>query len=167
MSYIIITIHQSMFCYNIIQLPSFHIDLSIVKKVFEEISLYIKTTQKWTLNIVFLSPEEIQYLNNHYRNKDEATDVLSFHYYDNFWSLKNTDIAWELVFCEEKIITQGEEFWLGTQKEFYKLLIHSILHILWFDHEEESEYKVMNNHEMHIWGKIFGNIEKIEYNNTK
>jgi rRNA maturation RNase YbeY len=46
-----------------------------------------------TLNIVFLDDDSIQKLNNQYRNIDKSTDVLSFHYFDDFSQLNNDDIA--------------------------------------------------------------------------
>jgi probable rRNA maturation factor len=67
--------------------------------------------------------------------------------------LSKKDIAWELIFSEAKIVLQWEEYWLWSEKEFYKLLIHSILHILGYDHEKESDYKVMQALENEIWQK--------------
>ena len=69
--------------------------------------------------------------------------------------MKNEDIAWEIIFSEEKIKTQAIEYWLWEEKEFYKLLIHSILHILWYDHESDNEYIVMNSLEKEIWEEVF------------
>jgi ssRNA-specific RNase YbeY (16S rRNA maturation enzyme) len=35
-----------------------------------------------------------------------STDVLRFHYFDNYNNISENDIAGELIFCEEKIISQ-------------------------------------------------------------
>lgn len=144
-----------MFNYKIINNPKFIIDKKIVKKLFKEISLIDEKNQKWTLNIVFVDSIEIKKLNNTYRKIDKNTDVLSFNYFFEFDNLKKNEIVWELVFCEEKIIVQWEEYWLWQEKEFYKLLIHSILHIIWYDHEEDNDYKIMSNIENMLWNKIF------------
>lgn len=146
-----------MFYYNFISKPSFDIDENIVKDIFIEILTLVNKPQNWILNIVFVSPLEIKELNKNYRQKDYETDVLSFHYFEDFSDLTVEDIAWELVFCEEKIISQWQEYWLGSQKEFYKLLIHSILHILWYDHENDSDYEIMQPLEEKVWNKIFVN----------
>jgi ssRNA-specific RNase YbeY (16S rRNA maturation enzyme) len=45
-------------------------------------------------------------LNKDYRNIDKNTDVLSFHYYDDFSELKKDDIAGEVILSEDKIISQ-------------------------------------------------------------
>lgn len=144
-----------MFLSNILHSPNFEIDTDIIDSIFKSIDKNIFIPQKWTVNIVFVSPEEIKELNRNYRQKDTATDVLSFHYYEDFSSLTDNDIAGELIFCEEKIISQGTEFWLGTQWEFYKLLIHSLIHILWYDHETDEDYEIMKEKEETIWKNIF------------
>lgn len=144
-----------MFKYQIITNPNFLIDEEIIKNIFLEVDNIIDKKQNWILNIVFVTLDEIQKLNKDYRQKDYATDVLSFHYFLDFLLVKDDEIAWELIFAEEKIISQWIEYWLWTQKEFYKLLIHSILHILWFDHEIDSDYEIMQNYENVIWNKIF------------
>jgi probable rRNA maturation factor len=59
---------------------------------------------------VFVSDEEIQYLNKTYREKDSVTDVLSFHYFEDFSNLQKDDIAGELIFCESKILSQAKEY---------------------------------------------------------
>lgn len=144
-----------MFNYQILNLPNFEIDETIVLKIFQIVSNHIKKDQNWTLNIVFVSSEDIKELNKNYRQKDYETDVLSFHYYNDFEKVSWNDIVWELIFCEEKIISQALEYWLWNQKEFYKLLIHSILHILWYDHEIDEEYLVMQKLEDEIWNELF------------
>lgn len=144
-----------MFLFSILSTPSFEINPKIIKTIFQTIWKKIPLTQKGTLNIVFVSDEEIQSLNKTYREKDAVTDVLSFHYFEDFSQLKNDDIAGELIFCESKIILQWEEYGLGSEKEFYKLLIHSILHILGYDHESDEDYEIMQPLEESIWHEIF------------
>lgn len=144
-----------MFGYNILALPSFSIEENIIKNIFLQIEKEIKKTQKWTLNIVFVKAEEIQKLNKNYRNIDKFTDVLSFHYYDDFEEIDDNNIAGEIILCEEKIISQAIEYWLWEEKEFYKLMIHSILHILWYDHENNKDYEIMKNLENKIWKDVF------------
>lgn len=144
-----------MFKYEIITKPKFDINLEIVNEIFKEIEKLIEKKQAGTLNIVFVSEEEIKNLNNTYRWIDKSTDVLSFHYFDDFSWIKDDEISWELIFCEEKIKVQAVEYWLWEEKEFYKLLIHSILHILWYDHEEDKDYIIMQDLEDILWKKIF------------
>lgn len=144
-----------MFSYNILTKPSFKYNTKTIDIIFKNISKIVEKRQKWILNIVFLDPNSIQKLNNNYRWIDKNTDVLSFHYFEDFSNLNNEDVAWEIILSEEKILSQGKEYWLGEEKEFYKLIIHSILHILWYDHELDNDYKIMQDLETKIWQEVF------------
>lgn len=144
-----------MFKLNFINTPDFEVNTKILDKIRKTIAKNVDIPQKWILNIVFVSDSEIQKLNNTYRQKDSVTDVLSFHYFEDFSALKTSDTAGEIILNEWKIKTQAIEYELWEEREFYKLLIHSMLHILWYDHEEEEDYELMNSLENIIWKEIF------------
>ena len=144
-----------MFSYNILQKPNIDLNKKTIDKIFEKVSNIIEKTQKWTLNIVFVDSDSIKKLNNNYRKIDKVTDVLSFHYFEDFNELKNEDIAWEIILNYDKILEQSKEFWLTPEQEFYKLLIHSVLHILWYEHEQEDDYTIMSKFEKVIWEEVF------------
>jgi len=144
-----------MFKYKLTSKPSFQVNNKIIDNVFHIMWKNISIKQNWTLNIVFSDSQNIQELNKTYRNINKATDVLSFHYFENFENLKDDEIAWEIILCAEKIISQWKEYWLWEEKELYKLLIHSILHILWYDHEQDDDYTIMQEKETLIWEKVF------------
>ncbi|NUJ98292.1 rRNA maturation RNase YbeY [Candidatus Gracilibacteria bacterium] len=139
-----------MFGYTIINTPSFLYSKNTIDSIFKSISKNIDKKQNGLLNIVFVEQKSIKNLNNIYRKKNKETDVLSFHYFESFDTLKQDEIAGEIILCEEIIKKQGLEYGLGSEKEFYKLLIHSILHILGFDHEDENEYEIMKKIEEKI-----------------
>lgn len=144
-----------MFFYNLVNKPSFEFREEILKNIFENISKTIEKKQSWNINIVFLNDEEVRELNKNHRNIDKTTDVLSFHYFDNFENFTKYDTVWEIILSENKIYSQSKEYNISTEKEFYNLVIHSILHILWFDHENEEDYKEMYKFECIIWEDIF------------
>lgn len=86
----------------------------------------------------------MQYLNREYRGIDKTTDVLSFHYFDDFSDLDDrVDTAGECIFSEQKILSQARDFGHSPEEEFEILCIHSILHILGFDHETDEDYQDM------------------------
>lgn len=144
-----------MFKYNIEWKPDIVLNKRIIDKIFEKISNIIVKKQKWTLNIVFLDEESIKNLNNNYRKINKVTDVLSFHYFSDFSELNSEEIAWEIVICNERMKKQALEYKIWEDQEFYKLLIHSILHILWYDHEDDYDYKIMSEFEKTIWEEVF------------
>jgi probable rRNA maturation factor len=59
---------------------------------------------------VFVDDDSIQKLNKDYRHMDKVTDVLSFHYYDDFSELVPEDIAGEIILSENKITSQAKEY---------------------------------------------------------
>lgn len=144
-----------MFHYSLLHLPSFDINTETLDEIFKNISEIVPEAQGWQVNIVFVEPYRIKNLNKEYRKKDSITDVLSFHYYEDFSKLEKNDTAGEIVLCEEKILSQGKEYQLGSEKEFYKLIIHATLHLLWYDHENDSDYEVMKALEEKVWQAIF------------
>jgi len=144
-----------MFNYNLLEKPQFDINTKYIDSIFKNISNIVSVQQNWCLNIVFLDDNSIQNLNKKYRNIDKTTDVLSFHYFEDFSDLESNDIAWEIILSESKIISQWNEYKLWSEMEFYKLIIHSILHILWFDHEDDKEYIIMKELEDKIWVEVF------------
>ena len=143
-----------MFTLNFISQPQFSYQQKVVDEIVRNISKVVHKAQSGTLNLVFLDPDSIKNLNNIYRKKDTPTDVLSFHYFEDFSDVAPDDIAGEIVFCEEKIVSQWIEYGLGSEKEFYKLLIHSLLHILGYDHENDDDYEAMKLEEEKIWESI-------------
>lgn len=145
-----------MFRFQMVSSAWFDFNEKTIDKILFNISNNVKKQQKWILNLVFLDNNSIQKLNKEYRNIDKPTDVLSFHYYEDFSQLSEDEVAGEIIMSQEKIISQGKLYWLWTQGEFFKLFIHSVLHILWYDHEDDSDYKIMQQLEDKIYREVFG-----------
>lgn len=144
-----------MFKFNVIDKPKFlDINSVIIAEIFKMVNTSVNIKQKGTLNLVFVNSGQIQSLNKKYRHVDKETDVLSFHYFDDFSSLKPRNVAWEIIFSIKKIKSQAKEFKNSNEEELYKLLIHSLLHILWFDHEKDEDYNLMKAKEDKIIIKI-------------
>ena len=82
-----------MFGYQIMQSPTFTTDSVIIDNIIKTIQKEIPIPQQGSINLVFVSPEKIKNLNNSHRKKDTATDVLSFHYHEDYTHLQSEDIA--------------------------------------------------------------------------
>ena len=133
-----------MFHFSLINEPShFRIDTEKISDILGYIDERVDMPQRGTLNIAFLSDEEIRKLNHEYRDVDATTDVLSFHYFDDFSSVKDDEIVGECIFSESKILAQATEHGHDAAQEFEILLIHSVLHILGYDHETDADYEKM------------------------
>lgn len=134
-----------MFRFSLVNLPeNFLISEEKISKILSYFDEIVPTPQKWMLTVAFFPDDEIRILNRDYRGKDTSTDVLSFHYFDDFSELdEKTDIAWECIFSEAKILSQSEEYRHLPEEEFYILFIHSVLHILGHDHEHDEDFAEM------------------------
>lgn len=144
-----------MFHYNLVNIPSFEVDKEVLNKISKIVEKIVKKPQSWTLNIVFLNPEEVKILNKEHRGIDKTTDVLSFHYFYDFKKFKEDETVWEIILNEEKIFSQSKEYKITVEKEFFNLVIHSTLHILGYDHEIDEDYKIMYDFECKVWEEVF------------
>lgn len=82
-------------------------------------------------------------LNTLYRQKPQTTDVLSFHYFDDFADIGAEEVAGEVVFSLSCITRQALVFGETPEEEWYRLLIHSLFHLVGYDHEEEVDFLAM------------------------
>ena len=102
------------------------------------------------VSVTFVEPEEIRQLNREYRNVDRVTDVLSF---PQFADLEEEvpevgEICLgDVVICKDRAAEQAEEFGHSFEREIIYLFVHSILHLLGYDHEEEDDKKQMRARE--------------------
>ncbi len=121
------------------------------------------------VSITFVNEESIREINKEYRDIDNSTDVLSFPMieYDSDYSriserkeemydflidvidIKNPDtdeiILGDIVLCVPVIINQAKEYNHSILREYAFLIVHSMLHLLGFDHIEEDERIIMEN----------------------
>lgn len=92
------------------------------------------------VSLSFVEGEEIQELNKMYRGVDKVTDVLSFPQYDDLNDLpEEGEIPiGDVVICTQQALAQAEEYGHSPQREIVYLFIHSICHLLGYDHMEEE-----------------------------
>jgi len=96
------------------------------------------------LSLLFCGDDFIRTLNRDYRNKDEATDVLSFSMGDSIEEEGNTIfIAGDIVISIPSLARNAEEFNVSRDEELKRLIIHGILHLSGMDHEDNSPLQPM------------------------
>lgn len=110
------------------------------------------------VNLVFCDDKTIHRLNREYRQKDKVTDVLTFTYYDEN-QLKNPDpdfLLGEVILSIPQTKRQAKEYDVSFESELYKLVIHGLLHLRGYDHEKDSDYRVMKLLEEKIMKSFLG-----------
>ncbi len=91
------------------------------------------------ISVTFVDNAAIKELNAQYRGKDMPTDVLSFPLGENGVYDKNEDtgasLLGDIVISMEKAMEQAELYGHALQREVAFLTVHSMLHLLGYDHE--------------------------------
>lgn len=91
------------------------------------------------ISVTFVNNEQIHKLNLEHRNVDRETDVLSFPLGENGVYDINHDtgakMLGDIVISIEKAFAQAEEYGHPLQREIAFLTVHSLLHLLGYDHE--------------------------------
>ena len=99
-----------------------------------------------TLRIV--SADEIQSLNRDYRNKDVATNVLSFS--SEVPVGPNVQLLGDIVICADIVAQEAQDFGKALEDRWAHMVIHGCLHVQGFDHIESDEREVMENKEIEV-----------------
>ena len=91
------------------------------------------------VSVSFVDNEQIRQLNREFRDKDAATDVLSFPLGENgVYDYNNETGAYmlgDIVISMERAMEQAELYGHSLQREVAYLTVHSMLHLLGYDHE--------------------------------
>ena len=98
------------------------------------------------ISVIFVDNEQIHKLNLQYRNKDMATDVLSFPMGENgVYDVDHSTgakVLGDIVISMEKAVEQAERYGHSLEREVGYLTAHSMLHLLGYDHEKGGIEKV-------------------------
>ena len=108
------------------------------------------------VSLTLVEPEEIKEINAEYRNVDSVTDVLSFPQYECVDDMPEEGelMLGDVVICVERAKEQAEDFGHSYEREFVYLFVHSLLHLLGYDHMEDDEKAVMREKEEMVMSHI-------------
>lgn len=96
---------------------------------------------KGEIEINIVSNRTIKVFNKVYRGINRPTDVLSFAWQeDKKWPTTNLG---QIYLSIDKIRGQAKEFKVTLEEEMYRMLIHGILHIIGYDHNNAKATKIM------------------------
>lgn len=145
--------------------------LSQMREVAEDALAAEELSAKWAeISLTLVGREEIHALNCDYRGMDRETDVLSFPQYETLAEVR-TALAQgsattdreaqasavvplgDVVLCLEVALSQAEEYGHSAERELVYLFLHSVLHLLGYDHMTEEDRRVMRAREKAILGE--------------
>ena len=114
---------------------------AVVRKAIFNTLVYEGFDKDIEVSVTFTDNEKIRELNNRYRNKDTATDVLSFPMFDDLAcapALERLPLG-DIVISLERAAIQGYHLYHSLYHEVAFLSVHSTLHLLGYDHETSQE----------------------------
>ncbi len=108
------------------------------------------------ISLTLVDAEEIQQLNRDYRNVDKVTDVLSFPQFDDLNELPEDGeiMLGDVIICRQRAEEQAEEFGHSVEREMVYLFVHSVCHLLGYDHMEDDEKAEMRAKEESVMEQI-------------
>ena len=116
-------------------------------------------------SVSFVDRGEIKELNSTYRDVDKVTDVLSFPFNEfsapgNFDDIEENIDAFnpetgelllgDIILSTEHILEQAKEYGHSKTRELAFLVVHSMLHLMGYDHMEDDERMVMEDRQRKI-----------------
>lgn len=117
-------------------------------------------TDNAEVEVTFVNDNQIKEYNNEYRNIDKSTDVLSFPLGENgVYDLNpqtQNKMLGDIVISVEHAIAQGKLYGHGIRREIAYLTVHSMLHLLGYDHVDEGIQKAQMREKEEIILKKLG-----------
>lgn len=107
----------------------------------------------YEISVSFVTNNEIQQLNRDYRHVDKETDVLSFPLDDEDVS-GGVVMLGDIIISTQKVLEQAKELGHSNEREMLYLVVHSMLHLLGYDHIKSEDKEVMREHEKIIMKKL-------------
>ena len=111
-----------------------------IKSAAEAVLRAEEVGQPCELSVLLTDDEGIHAINRQFRDVDKPTDVLSF-------PMGDTDpetgrlLLGDMVLNVSRAASQGEELGHGADHEISYLTVHSVLHLLGYDHVDEGPMK--------------------------
>ncbi|MBN3547596.1 rRNA maturation RNase YbeY [Fictibacillus barbaricus] len=127
----------------------------LLTKVLEK-AAEMEGTGQAEVSVTIVTKERIQEINSEYRQKDSVTDVISFAMEEmgedetEIIGGEETRILGDIIICLDVAKEQAEEYGHSVDREMGFLAVHGFLHLLGYDHTNESDEK-----------KMFGRQEEI------
>ena len=137
----------------------------LAEKVADSVLQLMGQPDGLEIAIHFVCKNAIRKLNRELRSIDKVTDVLSFPSTETkageIIDVNSADIVFlkteencvhigDVAICYARCKKQAKEFGNTIDQEIKKLVIHSVLHLLGYDHIDDNDYDVMNKKEIEL-----------------
>ena len=115
----------------------------LIRRAVKATLSYEEIEEDCEVSVTFSDNEGIREINRKFRNIDRATDVLSFPLFDEDGMDAHVEeldcMLGDIVLSLERAREQANEFGHSFKREVAFLTVHSVLHLLGYDHELSDE----------------------------
>ncbi len=139
------------------------INKGLIKKITQNVLVrfdHFDKIKQFELSILLTNTAEILTLNQQFRSIEKATNVLSFPNNELNWHNLYSKLEFlyysdymhlgDIAFCYEVIYNESCEQQKTFENHFIHMLIHSILHLIGFDHQNDTDANIMESLEIEI-----------------
>ncbi len=118
------------------------IDLRRIQKLITYIFQSEGLPTETIINIVFTDNATIHEFNKKFLDRDRPTDVLSFNVHTEYLP-SELQILGDVYISAEKAKEQADSFQVTFQDEVERLVVHGILHLIGYEHEDPGQQEKM------------------------
>ena len=128
----------------------------IVKKAILEVLKEMNFEKKYYLSVLLTNNNGIKKINKKYIKINKSTNVLSFPQNDERYLTKKTSkvILGDIVISLEKVKTESQLQGIQFSDHLTHMVIHSLLHLLGFNHKKLKDFKIMKKKEINVLSKL-------------
>lgn len=116
------------------------IDRRSVRRTMSTIMKYLNCGDK-AVSLLFVDDKEIREINRRYLSRNYPTNVISFSLTEGEFGNINPNILGDIVISAETALRDAEKSDITLNDELAFLMIHGILHLLDYNHENASQVK--------------------------
>ncbi|WP_110953310.1 rRNA maturation RNase YbeY [Massilibacillus massiliensis] len=141
-------------------LSNFPPEVTVMPKIEETVRKVInKTAELYDLgtaevSVTLTNNTHIQQINREYRNKDAATDVISFALNEGeepqIIDGPEINMLGDILISIERAVEQAEAYGHSVEREVAFLTVHGMMHLLGYDHIDEEDRKEMRKEEEYV-----------------
>jgi len=111
-----------------------------------DMAIKLEKLKNIEFNVIIVDDEYIHELNKKYRNIDKSTDVITFALEDyNEFKFNEFRLLGDIYISLDKAKTQAKEYSHSFKREICFLAVHGFMHLLGYDHMNETDEKIMFN----------------------
>jgi len=117
---------------------------SLIVRCCNAVAQYEGLDTPFEVSVLVTESDRVHELNREFRGIDRTTDVLSFPLFDDAGVPRQLG---DIVLNRDRIYSQAKDYGHSYERELAFLTVHSMFHLLGYDHEKEEDARIMRARE--------------------